>query len=101
MINIENNFNELVLNNKNISVVDFWAPWCIPCKIFSTTFENVENAITNINFYKLNVENDKKNIAKKYGVMTIPTIILFKDGKEIKRNIGVLNEENLKKFLDT
>ena len=100
MININNNFNEEVLNNKDFTIVDFWVPWCGPCKMFEPIFENVSKIKNNIRFCKLNVDEDNENISKKLGVMSIPTIILFKDGKEIKRNIGFLDEETLINFLE-
>lgn len=87
------------MNIKNgITIVDFWAPWCGPCKMFSPIFEEVSKEFTKINFCKINVD-ENKSIAKEYGVMSIPTIILFKDGKEIKRNIGFLDKESLKNFI--
>ena len=84
--------------DNGISVVDFWASWCGPCKMFSPIFDEVSNEYSNINFYKVNVDENRE-IAKKYGIMSIPTIILFKDGKEIKRNIGFLSKEEFKSFL--
>ena len=84
--------------DNGISVVDFWASWCGPCKMFSPIFDEVSNEYSNINFYKVNVDENRE-IAKKYGIMSIPTIILFKDGKEIKRNIGFLSKEEFKNFL--
>ena len=93
------NFTKEVLENKSICIVDFWAPWCGPCKMLSPIFEHISTIKKNIKFYKVNVDNNK-NLAKEYGVMSIPTIIVFKNGIEIKRNIGFLNEEELKKFLD-
>lgn len=99
MINIQNNFNEEVLNNKGYTVVDFWAPWCGPCKMFGPIFENVSNIRSDIKFCKLNVDEDNENISKEYGVMSIPTIILFKDGTELKRNTGFMDEDSLIDFL--
>ena len=94
-----NNFNEDILNSNGLSIIDFWAPWCSPCKMFSPIFENISKYFNNIKFYKINVDNDK-SVAKHLGIMSIPTIVLFKDGKELKRNTGFLNEEELKKFLE-
>lgn len=99
MIHIENDFKEQVINNEGLTVVDFWAPWCGPCKMFGPIFENVSTNHDNIKFCKLNVDDDETEISREYGVMSIPTIILFKDGKEIKRNIGFMDEDSLIEFL--
>ena len=99
MVNIENNFKEEVLNNKGLTLVDFWAPWCGPCKMFGPIFESVSNTKNNIKFCKFNVDEDNEDISKQFGVMSIPTIILFKDGQELKRNIGFMDEDSLNKFI--
>lgn len=100
MININNNFEDEILNSNGLTIVDFWAPWCGPCKMFGPIFENVSKIKSDIKFCKLNVDEDKENISKEFGVMSIPTIILFKDGKEIKRNIGFMDEDSLINFLE-
>lgn len=97
---INNNFKQEVLTENKIAVVDFWAPWCGPCKMFGPIFEKVQKNYNNINFYKFNVDDDTKNISKELGIMSIPTIILFKNGKEIKRNIGFMNENEFIEFLE-
>lgn len=99
MININNNFKEEVTNNPGLTIVDFWAPWCGPCKMFGPIFENVSNIKNEVKFCKINVDEDSENISKEYGVMSIPTVILFKDGKEIKRNIGFMDEDSLIEFI--
>ena len=99
MININNNFKDEVINNNSLTVVDFWAPWCGPCKMFGPIFENVSNIKTGVKFCKLNVDEDNENISKEYGVMSIPTVILFKNGKEINRNIGFMDEDSLIEFI--
>ena len=99
MINVEKNFNDEVINNKGISVVDFWAPWCGPCKMFSPIFESAKENYKDIKFCKLNIDEDINNVSKDFGVMSIPTVVAFKDGKEIKRNIGFMNEDDLNDFL--
>ncbi len=97
--NIENNFNEVVLNSSDIVVVDFWAPWCGPCKMFGPIFEEASKKYEDIKFFKLNVDEDKDDVSKDLGVMSIPTTIIFKNGKEIKRNIGFLDKDSLEEFL--
>lgn len=100
MINVEKSFNDEVINNKGITIVDFWAPWCGPCKMFGPIFENAKENFEDVKFCKFNVDEDNNNISRDFGVMSIPTIVVFKDGKEIKRNIGFMNEEDLNSFLE-
>ena len=80
LIHYEKDFNKLIENN---AVVDFYATWCGPCKMFGPIFEEVSRK-KDMNFIKLNVD-DYSDVAREYGVMSIPTIILFKDGEEVKR----------------
>ena len=100
MISVEKNFKEEVLNNKGITIVDFWAPWCGPCKMFGPIFESAKESFEDIKFCKLNVDEDENDISKDFGVMSIPTVIVFKDGKEIDRNIGFMDEDSLINFLE-
>lgn len=99
IININNDFDEQVKNYKGIVIVDFWASWCGPCKMFGPIFENVSKKLSDIKFCKLNVDEDENDISRSLGVMSIPTTIVFKNGEEIKRNIGFLDEDSLIDFL--
>ena len=86
------NFNEII---KEKVLVDFYADWCGPCKMMSPILESITN---DIKVVKVNV--DKYNdLAREYGVMSIPCLILFDGSKEIKRNIGFLPELKLKEFI--
>ena len=86
-------FNSLI---KDKVLVDFYADWCGPCKMLGPVLEKVESDIKVI---KVDVDAFE-DLAREYGVMSIPTIILFNEGKEIKRNIGFIDKERLEKFLD-
>ena len=90
-----NNFNELINGDKVI--VDFYADWCGPCRMLGPIVEEVCNS-NNIKLVKVNVDENPE-IAKEYGIMSIPTLILFKDGSEIKKNVGFLSEEELLEFI--
>lgn len=100
VMHIENNFQKEVINYEGLTIVDFWAPWCGPCKMFGPIFESVAQNQENIKFCKFNVDEDIEDVCKSLGIMSIPTIVLFKDGKEVKRNIGFLDEEALINFLE-
>lgn len=94
LIHYEDGFDKLI---EKEAVVDFYATWCGPCKMFGPVFEDV-SLKNDINFVKVDVDKYSE-IAREYGVMTIPTVILFKDGVEVKRNIGFMSEEELSNFL--
>lgn len=90
-----NNFNELINGDKVI--VDFYADWCGPCRMLGPIVEEVCNS-NNIKLVKVNVDENPE-IAKEYGIMSIPTLILFKDGVDVKKNVGFLREEELLEFI--
>ena len=94
LIHYENDFKSLIDKD---AIVDFYADWCGPCKMFAPVFEEASQE-SDINFIKLNVD-EYSDIAREYGVMTIPTIILFKNGNEIKRFAGFMPKDELIKFL--
>ena len=88
----EKDFKDLT---KGTILVDFFATWCGPCKMLANVLENLESDIK-----VLKVDTDEfENLAREYKIMSIPTLILFKDGKEVKKNIGFLDEERLEEFL--
>ena len=82
----------------NVTIVDCYAEWCGPCKLFRPIFESIEERFKTVKFCKLNVD-DNKILSKSLGVMSIPTIILFKEGKELKRHIGYMDEDSLNEFI--
>ena len=94
LIHYENDFDSLISNK---AIVDFYANWCGPCKMFGPVFEEVGNS-SDINFVKVDVDKDS-DIGRRYGVMSIPTVILFKDGVEVKRYTGFMDKEKLIEFL--
>lgn len=78
-----------------IVVVDNWASWCAPCRAMSPIFEALSKEMKDIKFAKLNVD-ESPEIASEYGVMSIPTFLILKDGKEVNRIIGTMPKEVMK-----
>ena len=91
----EKKFNELI---KDKAVVDFFATWCGPCKMLGPVFEEVSKE-KDINFVKVDIDNFE-DICREYKVMSVPTLILFENGKEVKRNVGFIPKEELIKFIE-
>ncbi|MDD3187074.1 MAG: thioredoxin [Bacilli bacterium] len=88
-------FNEEIKKNSKV-LVDFYADWCGPCKMLGPVLENLEKD-TDITILKVDV--DKEPIAYEYNVTSIPTVILFKDGKVDKQAIGFMRLDELKEFV--
>ncbi|MDE1825175.1 MAG: thioredoxin [Candidatus Micrarchaeota archaeon] len=97
----KDNFEKDVIGAKEPVVVDFWAEWCGPCRVFSPIVEEVSADFKDkVKFYKLNVDNNPE-IAERYNVMSIPTAMLFEKGEVKAISIGALPKESLKKWLTT
>ena len=83
-----NTFKQEVLECTQPVIVDFWAPWCAPCKTFSSVFESMENTYTDrIKFVKVNIDEDP-DLAGRCGIRSIPSIVLFKNGDRIANERG-------------
>ncbi len=101
LINLTNsNFDEIIVNSDIPVIVDFWAPWCGPCKIMGPIFEKLSNEyILKSLFTKVDTEGER-NLGAKYAIKSIPTLIVFKGGAEIERVSGALDENSLKSMVN-
>ena len=96
----DDDFGEEVLKAEGLTLVDFWAPWCGPCKMLGPIIEQVaEEYDGRVNVCKVDTD-DNQNIAVQYGIMSIPTLIFFQNGSEIQRQIGLIPKQKLVQLID-
>ncbi|MDI6778217.1 MAG: thioredoxin [Patescibacteria group bacterium] len=96
----DQNFEAEVLKSEKTALVDFWAAWCGPCQMMGSIVDELaEEMKDKYKVGKLNVDENRET-ASKYGVMSIPTFIIFKNGKEVKQLIGAQSKEGLKEELE-
>ena len=91
----EVNFNEVVLNYEGVVLVDFWATWCGPCKMIAPVVEEVSKEVSNARFVKIDVD-ENENLANKYQISSIPTLMIFKNGTPVDTLVGFMPKDSLK-----
>ena len=94
----DSNFQVEVLESETPVLVDFWAPWCGPCRVIAPHLEELNEEQDNLRVVKLNVD-DNQQTAARYQVLSIPTLILFKGGQPAKTLIGALPKKKLEQEL--
>jgi thioredoxin 1 len=96
----DSSFEKDVLGAGKPVLVDFWAQWCTPCRMLAPTVEAVAEQFSDTaNVVKLNVD-DNPSTAQRYGIKGIPTLILFRDGKEVERVVGATSKESITRMID-
>ncbi len=94
----EKDFKE-VINKDKLVVVDFWAEWCMPCRMLSPILEKLEKEFSEVEFVKVNTDK-YPNLAMRYGIFSIPTVLMFYKGEIINSFIGALPESMVRKEIE-
>ena len=94
----EANFENEVEKNNGLVLVDFWAPWCGPCKMLSPIVDEIAEECNDIKVCKINVDEEQA-LAAKFGIMSIPTLVIFKNGNIVNKTIGVQPKSEILKML--
>lgn len=95
----DQNFTNEVLNRKGVVVVDFYATWCAPCKMLSPVLEELQGELTEAKIFKIDVDKNPE-ISNKYGIQSIPTIMIFKDGAQIDKKVGFTPKDTLREAIE-
>ena len=92
------NFEQEVLKSDKKVVIDFWATWCGPCQMMAPILHELETEMPDVQIGKVNVD-EQMDLARQFRVVSIPTLIIFKNGQEVQRMVGVTSKEELKDAL--
>lgn len=94
----ESQFEEIT-NSKNLVVIDFYATWCMPCRMLKPIMERVEGKFKDLSFYTLDA-TDAEEVSKQYRIFSVPTIIAFRDGKKIDSLVGLKTYDEIVDFIN-
>ena len=97
----DSQFTENVLNSKGLVLVDFWAEWCGPCRQLGPILEAIDEEMGNdVKIYKMNVD-DSPETASQFGIRSIPTMFLFKDGKQVDTKVGLNTQSTISNWIES
>ena len=92
------NYEQEVLKSDTVAVLDFWASWCGPCRMFTPIIEQFAAEHPQIMVGKINID-EQSELAEKFSVMSVPTLVIMKDGAVIQKSVGVIPKEAIEKLL--
>ncbi len=97
----DSQFSENVLNSKGLVLVDFWAEWCGPCRQLGPILEAIDEEMgESVTIYKMNVD-DSPETASQFGIRSIPTMFLFKDGKQVDTKVGLNTQSTISSWIES
>ena len=89
-----------IMSNENLIIIDFFAEWCGPCQMLTPVLRNIDEKYgEKVEIYKVDVD-ENQSIAMRYGITAMPTLLFFKDGNEVERQVGYIDEDELVKLVD-
>ena len=94
----KDNFQSEVLNQQGTVLIDFWAEWCGPCRMLSPVIDEVAAENPAVKVGKVNVD-EQQELAAQFGIMSIPTLLVFKNGKKVNESLGLIPKEQVEKLL--
>ena len=95
----KDNFKTEVLDSKKTVLLDFWATWCGPCRMIAPILEEIAEEREDIIVGKINVDEERE-LSREFGIMSIPTLIVFKNGEVVNKGIGYMPKENILALID-
>lgn len=96
----DKDFQQEVLDSKQLVLIDFWAPWCGPCKMLGPILEDLAQEVSNVKIVKMNIDENLE-VPSQLGIRSIPTMMLYKGGENIATKIGVLPKNSLKEWIES
>ena len=94
----EKDFKKVAIDSKKKVLVDCYATWCGPCKMLGPVIDSLSEENDEYEFYKLDVD-DAEEVSREYGIMSIPTLLVFENGELVNKSVGLISKEDLKKLL--
>ncbi len=96
----DQDFKREVLDSQQLVLIDFWAPWCGPCKMLGPILEELAQEMSNVKIVKINID-DNLEVPSQLGIRSIPTMMLYKGGENIAIKIGVLPKNSIKEWIES
>lgn len=94
-----NNFKTEVMDSNKTVLIDFWASWCGPCRMMSPIIDEIADEVSDVKVCKVNVD-EASDLASMFGIESIPTLIVIKNGQAVNKNVGLISKDNVLKLIN-